>query len=313
MNLLRKPICWKKFLLWIWFGIFLPGCMKIPEAVEQPQVPSIASAATTPKTGDSRTDTKGIAQVWVEAGSFRMGSSAEEIDALLKLNPPAFVAAAFDGEQPQHEVRITKGYWIDKTEVTNRAFRAFVDDGGYTHRVYWSAEGWEWLQGQLIEMLPMYCLGNAEENPVACVTWYEAEAYAAWRGGRLPTEAEWEYAARGPESNVYPWGNSFDPGLCNVVDSKSPLPVGSFPGGASWVGALDMAGNVMEWVQDWLGPYGPQTIEDPVGPTAGRVKVEKGGWWGSNQFVARAAYRHFEDPPAYQDAHIGFRIVTMSP
>jgi formylglycine-generating enzyme required for sulfatase activity len=96
-----------------------------------------------------------------------------------------------------------------------------------------------------------------------------------------------------------------------MVDSKSLLPAGSFPGGASWVGALDMAGNVMEWVQDWLGRYGPEKVENPNGTAAGRVKVEKGGWWGANLFVARAAYRHFEDPPGYQDAHIGFRIVTM--
>jgi formylglycine-generating enzyme required for sulfatase activity len=296
----------------IWIGVFMSGCQINPEGSGQTPILNTESETATPKAGNSRMDAKGIAQVWVEAGSFRMGSGTEEIDALLKLNPPAVVAAEFASEQPQHEVRIAKGFWIDKTEVTNRAFRAFVDDGGYTNRAYWSAEGWKWLQGQLADMLPMYCLGNAEENPVACVTWHEAEAYAAWRGGRLPTEAEWEYAARGPVSNVYPWGNVFDPGLCNVVDSKSPLPVGSFPGGASWVGALDMAGNVMEWVQDWLGPYGPQMLTDPAGPEAGRVKVEKGGWWGSNLFAARAAYRHFEDPPAYQDAHIGFRIVTTS-
>ena len=295
----------------IWCGVLMTGCQINPEGYGETPIPNRESETATLKPGNSRTDAKGIAQVWVEAGSFRMGSRVEDIDALLKLNPPAFVAAEFASEQPQHEVRITKGYWIDKTEITNRAFREFVDDGGYTNRAYWSAEGWEWLQGQPIDMLPMYCLGNAEENPVACVTWYEAEAYAAWRGGRLPTEAEWEYAARGPESRMYPWGNTFDSDLCNVVDSKSPLPVGSFPGGASWVGALDMAGNVMEWVQDWLGPYGSQTLVDPAGPAAGRVKVEKGGWWGANLFVARTAYRHFEDPPEYQDAHIGFRIVTM--
>jgi formylglycine-generating enzyme required for sulfatase activity len=71
-----------------------------------------------------------------------------------------------------------------------------------------------------------------------------------------------------------------------------------------------MAGNVMEWVQDWLAPYSPETVENPMGPASGRVKVEKGGWWGSNLFVARSAYRHFEDPPDYGDVHIGFRVVT---
>jgi formylglycine-generating enzyme required for sulfatase activity len=289
----------------------LAGCQFIPGISTPTPIPTVSSATATAKAGDARTDAEGIEQVWVEAGSFRMGTDAAAISALLELNPPPFVAGEFVSEQPQHEVRISKGYWIDKYEVTNRAFRAFVDAGGYTNRAYWSDAGWEWLQGQLVDMLPMYCQGNVEENPVACVTWFEAEAYAAWRGGRLPTEAEWEYAARGKESRIYPWGNAFDETLCNVVGAASLKPVGSYPGGASWVGAQDMAGNVMEWVQDWLGPYPSASVEDPTGPAAGRVKIEKGGWWGANLFVARAAYRHFEDPPGYQDAHIGFRIVTM--
>ncbi|MBN2084903.1 MAG: SUMF1/EgtB/PvdO family nonheme iron enzyme [Anaerolineales bacterium] len=270
-------------------------------------------ATAMPAAGDVRTDPAGVEQVWVEAGFFQMGTDAETIHALLDLNPPPFVAGEFASEQPQHAVRLTRGYWIDKYEVTNRAYRDFVEGGGYTNRMYWSAEGWEWLQAQLVDMLPLYCQGNLDENPVGCVTWFEAEAYATWRGGRLPTEAEWEYAARGPESREYPWGDVFDPGLCNVVDSKKLLPAGDYPGGASWVGALDMAGNVMEWVQDWLGPYSSGAVEDPTGPATGRVKVEKGGWWGANMFVARSAYRHFEDPPGYQNSHIGFRIVTMMP
>ncbi len=97
-----------------------------------------------------------------------------------------------------------------------------------------------------------------------------------------------------------------------MVDSKGAQPVGSYPAGASWVGTLDMAGNVMEWVQDWLGPYSPEAVDNPAGPANGAVKVEKGGWAGSSLFVARSAYRHFEDPPTYGDFHIGFRIVSPS-
>jgi formylglycine-generating enzyme required for sulfatase activity len=228
------------------------------------------------------------------------------------MNPPAWVQREFASEQPQHEVRLTAGYWIDKYEVTNQAFQAFIHAGGYTTQAYWSEAGWQWLSQQSPDSLSRSCMGEAADLPRRCVTWYEAEAYARWRGGRLPTEAEWEFAARGPQSLIYPWGNEFDSQLCNVVDSQGPVAVGSYPGGASWVGALDMAGNAMEWVQDWLDVnyYKQDVSVDPTGPASGRIKIEKGGWWGSNQFVARAAYRHYEDPPVYSDEHIGFRIVS---
>ena len=104
------------------------------------------------------------------------------------------------------------------------------------------------------------------DGPRVCVTWYEAEAYAHWRGGRLPTEAEWEYAARGPESRIYPWGETFDPTRCNLVDSKGAKPVGSYPNGVSWTGLHDMAGNAMEWVADWRGPHEASPATDPGGP-----------------------------------------------
>ena len=95
-----------------------------------------------------------------------------------------------------------------------------------------------------------------------------------------------------------------------------PVAVGSYPAGASWIGALDMAGNAMEWVADWWSRtyYADQIREDPTGPATGNIKVEKGGWWGppdgTGAFLGRAAYRHFEDPPIYSDHHIGFRIAS---
>ena len=263
-----------------------------------------------PTPGQLRTDAKGIEQVWVPAGSFLMGTDAAAIPGLKALNPPKFVLGELASEQPQHEVRLTKGYWIDKHEVTNEAFRKFVEDGGYRMRSLWSESGWDWLKRQSPGQLPASCEGNVPNHPVACVTWYEAEAYARWRSGRLPTEAEWEFAARGFWSLAYPWGNEFKSGLANVVDSKGLKPVGSYPSGASWVGAHNMAGNVMEWVQDWLGSYTADAAENPAGPVSGKVKVEKGGWWGGPLLAARSAYRHFEDPPDYADHHIGFRVVT---
>ena len=274
--------------------------------------PSATIPASAQELGATRTDPMGVEQVWVPAGSFRTGTDAAAIEALRAAGPPAWVAGAFTTEQPAHEVRLTSGYWIDRTEVTNAAFAAFVDAGGYTAQAYWSEPGWTWLRRRDASALPAACPGDEPDLPRRCITWYEAEAYAAWRGGALPTEAQWEYAARGPKSAVYPWGDDWDPARANVVGNTGAVAVGGYPAGASWVGALDMAGNAMEWVADWLAVdyYDKSPTEDPTGSASGRVKVEKGGWWGSNPFVARSAYRHFEDPPTYADKHIGVRIVS---
>jgi formylglycine-generating enzyme required for sulfatase activity len=198
--------------------------------------------------------------------------------------------------------------------VTNAAYQAFVEASGYEKQEYWSEAGWKWRVGKE-QALPLECKNTEPTHPRACLNWFEAEAYARWRGGQLPTEAQWEYAARGPESFIYPWGNDFDIEKTNLTGGLGTKPVGSYPAGASWVGALDMAGNVMEWVQDWLSfSYHQKQVRiDPPGPASGAHKIEKGGWWGALPFTARAAYRHFEDPPAYQDHHIGFRVITLQP
>ena len=303
---------WHKLILEFSFLVLFVSCQSSPPTTMTVSVNKTAHLIVPTLTpGQVRIDSKGIEQVWVPAGSFLMGTDEATILELKALNPPGFILGEFVSEQPQHEVHITAGYWIDKYEVTNKAFQAFIGDGGYQNQKLWSKAGWEWLSHQSASQLPRYCLGNLPDNPVACITWYEAEAYSKWRGGRLPTEAEWEYTARGSQSLIYPWGNNFDSSRCNIIEGEGFKPVGSYPTGASWVGALDMAGNVMEWVQDWLGSYSGNIVENPTGPTTGTVKVEKGGWWGSNLFVARSAYRHFEDHPDYGDMHIGFR--TASP
>lgn len=261
-----------------------------------------------PAPGLSRRDAAGIEQVWVPAGRFRMGTDSAELAALATISPP-WVRRALAGEAPAHTVALTRGFWIDRYEVTNGAFQAFVAAGGYRDRRWWTAEGWAWLERRAVDSLPRAC-GGAADHPRVCVTWFEAAAYAAWRGGRLPTEAEWEFAARGPAAAVYPWGDAFEPARAHIIGATGTAAVGSYPRGRSWVGADDMAGNAMEWVSDWLAPHGADSLTDPAGPASGRIKIEKGGWWGSNAVVARAAYRHYEDPPDYQDHHIGFRIVT---
>lgn len=277
-------------------------------------VTSLAQDSDAPKAGDTRSDEHDITQVWVPSGCFLMGSSDEQLATAMETDPPAWALRAQKYEQPQHEVCLTNGYWIDQTEVTNADFQAFVDDGGYSTQDYWSENGWKWLEQQDVDKLPATCEGDSEpDNPRTCVTWYEAEAYSAWRGGSLPSEAQWEFAARGPEARIYPWGDDWEAALTNVVDSTGVVAVGSYPEGASWVGALDMGGNAMEWVQDWLSDvyYKRSPKDDPTGPENGRFKIEKGGWWGSNPFVTRSAAKYYEDPPTYQDHHIGFRVVAV--
>jgi formylglycine-generating enzyme required for sulfatase activity len=292
-------------------GTATPTASAVPSVAATPAPTAAPSDGST--AGQERTDAFGITQVWVPAGTFTMGTDAQAIAALEAQSPPDWVTPEFPSEQPAHEVTLTKGYWIDRDEVTNAAFAAFVDAGGYTNQALWSTDGWSWLGGKDAAHLPLHCQGDVADHPRMCLTWFEAEAYATWRGGRLPSEAEWEYAARGPTSTVYPWGDTFDREAANVLNSVAPKPVGSYPTGASWVGANDMAGNAMEWVADWLAVdyYATSPKTDPTGPETGTIKVEKGGWWGSNEFVARSAYRHYEDPPTYGDKHIGFRIASQ--
>ena len=282
----------------------------VPSAVSSvPPGTPVASPDRPP--GTARTDAAGVAQVWVPGGVFRMGAEAGSA------TPPSWAVDEFAAEHPQHEVAISRGYWIDTTEVTVERFAAFMAAGGYDDQALWSEGGWRWKSSRDPARLPEPCLEQQPDEPQVCVTWWEAEAYARWRGGRLPTEAEWEFAARGPESLVYPWGNDYDAGLANLDGGTGPVAVGSYPEGASWVGAQDMSGNVMEWVADWYSVtyYQEGVRDDPAGPDKGTIKIEKGGWWGpagdSGEYVGRAAFKYYEDPPSYQDHHIGFRIVSI--
>ncbi|MDN3650909.1 SUMF1/EgtB/PvdO family nonheme iron enzyme [Reinekea marina] len=267
---------------------------------------SLAIIYTTAHAADikERTDAHGIAQVWVPPGTFMMGTDNPNF------TEPSWAVKVFPTEAPRFETTITEGYWIDKYEATNESFQAFVDADGYTTEAFWSKEGWDWISGRYLPIYPIPCHEGAANLPRACITWYEAEAYAAWRGGRLPTEAEWEYAAAGPSSLIFPWGNEWQDNHANIGDTA--LPVGSLPAGVSWVGAHDMSGNVMEWVSDWINfDFDRSTQGDnPTGSPTGFKKMEKGGWYGSHPNVSRNAYHHFEDAPIYQDSHIGVRVVT---
>jgi formylglycine-generating enzyme required for sulfatase activity len=168
----------------------------------------------------------GTVLIQVPAGAFRVGSSER------------------DDERPPHAVSLNT-YWIAKTTVTNAQYRTFVAATGHETAGDW--EGWaqEW----------------GDDYPVMMVSWYDAQAYCQWAGLRLPTEPEWEAAARGREGRTYPWGDTWDASKCrssaggDLGSAGSPEAVGSYPEGASPFGCLDMAGNVWEWCSSKYQPY----------------------------------------------------------
>jgi formylglycine-generating enzyme required for sulfatase activity len=254
----------------------------------------------TPAPGTKLADIHGIVQVYVPAGCFMIGSDPAK-DRYARLE-----------EQPQHRVCMAEGYWLDAYEVTNAAYQQFIDAGGYTTRDYWLDAGWQWKQSSYITEPANLDGFTDSQQPRVGVSWYEAEAYAKWRGGRLPTEAEWEYAARGLDSLTYPWGNTWNSGTLNSESALGKTtPVGSYESGKSWVGAYDLAGNAWEWAADWYSDsyYQQRVKDDPTGPENGQLRVVRGGSWLYTQMYARAACRKGFFPTD-RDNNVGFRIIA---
>lgn len=258
-----------------------------------------------PLTADGlRTDARGIQQVFVPDGCFKMGSD------------PSVDTRAGVNEEPAHDVCVS-GFWIDVHESTNAAFQAFVADGGYTDSQWWSPEGWAWLQEN--GFVGPENRGSGElvpDQPRMNLNWYEADAYARWRGGRLPTEAEWEYAARGEANRIYAWGNGWSNGYSVVNETSTggvnfiaPQPVGSRPLDRSWSGVLDMVGNVSEWVSDWFGAYPADPQRDPIGAVEGTQRTVRGGNYNSSPETARLAIRVARDP-SRRSPSVGVRVVS---
>ncbi|KPL78517.1 hypothetical protein ADN01_14670 [Levilinea saccharolytica] len=270
-----------------------------------------ASTGPTPETGLSPTPDIGSTQVspkdemvmvYIPAGEFWMGSD--------KSTDPQ----ARDDELPQHRVFLD-AYWIDQTEVTNAMYARCVADGKCTPRAEISS----------YTRYSYYGSSQFDNYPVLYVDWHQASAYCAWAGRRLPTEAEWEKAARGTDKRIYPWGDEFScsrgnfddetlfdsytvPGGPNCDGYPDTAPVGSYPAGASPYGALDMAGNVWEWVADWYGDsyYQNSPAANPVGPEAGDYRVLRGGTWSGSANFLRAASR-YRYLPFNANALNGFR------
>jgi serine/threonine-protein kinase len=251
----------------------------------------------------------GMVMVYVPEGEFIMGS--EDGDS---------------HEQPVHTVYL-EAFWIDQTEVTNRMFAVFLNAVGNQNE-----NGANWLDELDAYVLIEQVLGVWQPtrgfavHPVVEVSWFGARAYCEWAGRRLPTEAEWEKAARGEDGLVYPWGDEFDSSLANVDDEiiddsftiicdpagcdgyDRTAPVGSFPGGASPFGVLDMAGNAREWVWDWYDGqfYRVSPHDNPVNEIEGNHRVLRGGSWMVDDWFVRTAFRASWFPIVTLDDY-GFR------
>jgi sulfatase modifying factor 1 len=228
--------------------------------------------------------------IFIPAGPFIMGSDDGNYD-----------------EQPVREVYVDS-FSIDQCPVTNAEYKRFIDATGYKAPnlgLHWSQK-YDWVDR-------MYPAGKAD-CPVVLITWHDAMAYCRWAGKRLPTEAEWEKAARGLDGRIWPWGNNWDGTNLAGSGVGDTQPVGQYKSGMSPMGCLDMAGNVWEWTSDWYGDkyYREAPARNPHGPESGAERVLKGGAWIHSSFSVRGAMR-FHKSPEYCDNYIGFRCVASHP
>jgi len=233
----------------------------------------------------------GMEMVYVPVGEFTMGSNY-----------------GWEDKKPVHKVYLD-AYWIDRYEVTNAQYEHCVDDG--ICRQPWSIKSYSRNS----------YYGNHEysDYPVIHVNWSQADAYCRWAGVRLPTEAEWEKAARGTDGRTYPWGETQP--TCNLANfggtsgcMGDTTAVGSYPAGVSPYSAMDMAGNVQEWTADWYDKayYSRSTDENPPGPTSGTARVLRGGSWFSEIDFVPSTYRGTRNPSIFFE-YLGFRCAYSEP
>ena len=291
-----RQIVWIFTLLLLLATVACGGGDKESEATASPTVlPAAASASATPtKPGATSAPVHeqeqpvergvdGMVMVYVPAGEFLMGSDE----------------SPFPQEKPQHLVTLD-GFWIDRVEVSNAQYRLCVGAGD-------CAESKAWTDSNL----------NGDEQP-ALVLWEAAQTYCEWVGGRLPTEAEWEKAARGTDGRTWPWGSEFQPDRANLSGDDDgyefTAPVGSFPTGVSPYGLLDMAGNAAEWVADWYDAeaYAHSPAQNPTGPGGGDQKVIRGtiANGGGGPEKSRCIARYPQDPTRWE---FGLRCVATEP
>lgn len=238
-------------------------------------------------------------EVRIPSGEFIRGTSDAQEATLLKLG-----SAVLPFEKPARLIALD-AYWIDVYPVTNQQFLAFVESSGYEPEGVQGHPAWRdsWAAGQ-------------ERHPAVCISRQDAYTYCDWGGRRLPTEAEWERAARGDDGRLFPWGNAIEEGRCNsgAAGHGLTLVVDAYPEGESPYGCLDMVGNVWEWVQDWLDlPPGPSggyyeagPATNPRGPSSGTSHVMRGGSYRTHVANCRCAFRIAPDASTrYRE--VGFR------
>jgi len=230
--------------------------------------------------------------VLIPDGEFTMGSTEESIHWAAK----KFFSESLDYYLEETPDRIVKldAYYIDKYEITVAKYKKYLEKTGAAAPKFLDNEKY-----------------NQPKQPIVGVTWQDAVDYCQWTGKRLPTEAEWEKAARGVDSRKYPWGDAPDPMKANIRGKKKDkfrysAPVGKFPEGQSPYGVMDMSGNVWEWTQSWFLPYaGNQFKNGMYGET---LRVIRGGSWFSNMDLARTTVRG-KSLPNQRMNYVGFRCV----
>ncbi len=289
---------------------------------------------TTPTTAEEKASPFEPQLVMIPAGKFLMGTSESELKEIAKLDKDKNYQDWIKREVPQHEVTLP-AYALGRYPVTNAEFTRFIDDNGYTTQDYWTEAGWRQKESDSWTQ-PRYwddAQWNDPSQPVVGVTWYEAYAYCQWlakktgKPYRLPTEAEWEYAARGPLPSpsqgeglgmrVYPWGNQWDKTKCNNKENGSDrtTPVGQFsPQGDSSFGVGDLVGQVWEWCSTKDVAY-PYRADDGRENAEGEdIRILRGGsWYNDNPAgICRCGCRDWNSPRV-RIFNRGFRCARISP
>lgn len=239
--------------------------------------------------------------VYVPPGEFTMGNDDD---------------TSLPDETPKHRLWLS-GFYIDRFTSGMAEYRNFLIEGGYEIGEYWTPAGWQWCQeiGAIAESRwQMLTDVPSDIFPVHWINWYEAMAFAKWSGASLPTEAQWEKAARGTDSRVFPWGNDFDENLCSTdaLGLTGPTKPGYYsPKGDSPYGIADMAGNCLEWVTSLYKPYPFREDDGREDPDATGQRIHRGGAWSNPPYVA-TTYRRVPNNP--QDIHVDHGIrLAQSP